>query len=163
MVPESAIEAPEFETDRAQFLGRGRTLENPEALTRHLTNSIGAVLDPIFSLRRRVTILPNQRFQFALVTVVADSREAVVALAGRYSEFHTCARAFETAWTHSQLEMRRLTFAGPMCKPFNNWPASLSFRRPNFDRRPRVSVAAPRGSERSGDKAFQVICRSSSS
>ena len=108
MVPESAIEAPEFETDRAKFLGRGRTPENPEALTRRLTNSIGAVLDPIFSLRRRVTILPNQRFQFALVTVVADSREAVVTLAGRYSEFHTCARAFETAWTHSQLEMRRL-------------------------------------------------------
>src|SRR5436190_7990197 len=78
MVPESAIEAPEFETDRAKFLGRGRTPENPEALTRHLTNSIGAVLDPIFSLRRRVTILPNQRFQFALVTVVAESREGVV-------------------------------------------------------------------------------------
>ncbi|MGC2353749.1 MAG: glucoamylase family protein, partial [Candidatus Udaeobacter sp.] len=98
----------EFETDRAQFLGRGRTPENPEAITRSLTNSIGAVLDPIFSLRRRVTILPNERFQFALVTVVANSREAVVALAERYSEFHNCARAFETAWTHSQLEMRRL-------------------------------------------------------
>ncbi len=108
MVPESAIEAAEFETDRAKFLGRGRTPENPEALTRRLTNSVGAVLDPIFSLRRRVTILPNQRFQFALVTVVADSREAVVTLAERYSEFHTCVRAFETAWTHSQLEMRRL-------------------------------------------------------
>src|SRR6185295_19598406 len=77
-------------------------------LNRHLTGGIGTVLDPIFSLRRRVTILPIQRFQFALVTVVADSREAVVTLAGRYSEFHTCARAFETAWTHSQLEMRRL-------------------------------------------------------
>jgi cellobiose phosphorylase len=108
MVPESVIEVPEFETDRAKFLGRGRTPENPEALTRPLTNSVGAVLDPMFSVRRRVTILPNQRFQFALVTVVADSREAVVTLAGRYSEFHTCARAFETAWTHSQLEMRRL-------------------------------------------------------
>src|SRR5512132_3267523 len=108
IVPESAVEAPEFETDRAKFLGRGRTPENPEALTRRLTNSVGAVLDPIFSLRRRVKILPNQRFQFVLVTVVADSRDAVVTLAGRYSEFHTCSRAFETAWTHSQLEMRRL-------------------------------------------------------
>jgi cellobiose phosphorylase len=108
MVPESAVEGAEFETDRAKFLGRGRTPENPEALTRGLTNTVGAVLDPIFSLRRRVTILPNQRFQFALVTVVADSREAVVTLAARYSEFHTCMRAFETAWTHSQLEMRRL-------------------------------------------------------
>src|SRR6266446_6812762 len=108
MVPESSIEAAEFETDRAQFLGRGRTLENPEALTRHLSSSIAAVLDPIFSLRRRVTILLIRRFQFARVTVVADSREGVFTLAERYSEFHTCARAFETAWIHSQLEMRRL-------------------------------------------------------
>src|SRR5439155_22308584 len=108
MVAESPIEAMEFETDRTKFLGRGRTTESPNAHSRHLANRVGTVLDPIFSLRRRVTILPNQRFQFALVTVVADSREAVVKLAGRYSEFHTCARAVETAWTHSQLEMRRL-------------------------------------------------------
>ncbi|PYK51408.1 MAG: hypothetical protein DME51_03255 [Verrucomicrobia bacterium] len=110
MVPEpsSSPNTTEFETDRAQFLGRGRTLENPVALSRNLTNGVGIVLDPIFSLRRQITILPNKRFQFALVTVVAESREAVIGLAERYAEFYTCARAFETAWTHSQLEMRRL-------------------------------------------------------
>src|SRR3954453_350961 len=86
MVPEIAVEGAEFETDRAKFLGRGRTPENPEALTRDITNTVGAVLDPILSLRRRVTILPNQRFQFALASVVAESREAVVMLAARYSE-----------------------------------------------------------------------------
>jgi len=129
MVPESSIGATEFETDRAQFLGRGRTPENPEALTRRLTNSIGAVLDPIFSLRRRVTILPNQRFQFALVTVVAESREAVVTLAGRYSEFHTCARAFETAWTHAQLEMRRLRIRRADVQTFQQLAGLIIFRQ----------------------------------
>jgi cyclic beta-1,2-glucan synthetase len=110
MVAEAStfIDSTQFETDRAQFLGRGRTPANPAAITRSLTNSAGAVLDPIFSLRRRVTLGPNERLQFALVTMVADSREALTALVERYSEFHTCARAFETAWTHSQLEMRRL-------------------------------------------------------
>src|SRR6266480_617169 len=110
LVPESSAVTgtTQFETDRAQFLGRGRTPENPVALSRGLTSRIGAVLDPIFSLRRYITILPNQRFQFAFVTAVAESREAVIRLAERYTEFHTCGRAFETAWTHSQLEMRRL-------------------------------------------------------
>jgi cyclic beta-1,2-glucan synthetase len=110
MVAEAStfIDSIEFETDRAQFLGRGRTPENPEAITRSLTNSIGAVLDPVFSLRRRVIILPNERLQFVLVTVMATSREGVIALAERYSQFQTCGRAFETAWTRSQLEMRRL-------------------------------------------------------
>src|SRR5437667_11568833 len=66
MVPESSFstaDSTEFETDRAQFLGRGRTPENPEAISRSLTNRIGAVLDPIFSMRRRVTILPKEVFQ----------------------------------------------------------------------------------------------------
>src|SRR6266480_2603848 len=123
----SASDSTEFETDRAQFLGRGRTPENPEAITRSLTNSIGAVLDPIFSLRRRVTILPNERFQFALVTVVAGSREAVIALAERYAEFHTCARAFETAWTHSQLEMRRLHIRPADVQTFQQLAALIIF------------------------------------
>ncbi len=109
MVPETPLsEPPEYETDRARFLGRGRGLENPIALRHGLTKSTGSVLDPIFSLRRRVTIAPNQRFQMALVTVMADSREAVIGLAERYSEFRVSTRAFETAWTRAQLELRRL-------------------------------------------------------
>lgn len=129
MVPESSIEAVEFETDRARFLGRGRILENPEALARGLTNSVGAVLDPMFSLRRRVTIPPNQRFQFALVTVVADSRRAVVALAERYAEFHNCTRAFETAWTRSQLEMRRLRIRRADVQTFQQLAGLIIFPR----------------------------------
>jgi cellobiose phosphorylase len=121
------IDSTEFETDRAQFLGRGRTPENPEAITRSLTNRVGAMLDPIFSMRRRVTILPNERFQFALVTVVAESREAVIGLAERYAEFHTCARAFETAWTHSQLEMRRLRIRPGDVQTFQQLAALIIF------------------------------------
>src|SRR2546430_5506825 len=85
MVPESSsfTGTTEFETDRAQFLGRGRTQESPVALSRSLTNRAGAMLDPIFSLRRYITILPNQRFQFALVTVAGEPREAVSRLAER--------------------------------------------------------------------------------
>ncbi len=109
MVMESqSLNLPQFETDRARFIGRGRTLENPEAVERRLTNSIGSVLDPIFSLRRHITIEPNGRFQFSLVTVVAESREAVIGLVQRYSEFRVVNRAFVTAWTGAQLEMRRL-------------------------------------------------------
>ena len=134
MVPESSsfIGTTQFETDRAQFLGRGRTPENPVALSRDLTSRIGAVLDPIFSLRRHITILPNQRFQLALVTVAAESREAVIRLAERYAEFHTCARAFETAWTHSQLEMRRLHIRPRDVQTFQQLAAHVLFPQPQL-------------------------------
>ena len=128
MVLESpAGSPPEFETDRARFLGRGRTLENPEAIGRALTGSVGSVLDPIFSLRRRVTIAPNQRFQFSIVTVVAESREAVMSLIERYAEFRISTRAFETAWTHSQLEMRRLHIRPGDVQLFQHFAAHILF------------------------------------
>lgn len=101
-------EPPQYETDRALFLGRGRTTENPQALERELTQTTGNVLDPILSLRRSVTIARNQRVQFSLVTVAAESKEALLALVERYGEFRAAARVFDTAWTHAQLEMRRL-------------------------------------------------------
>jgi cellobiose phosphorylase/uncharacterized membrane protein len=145
MVPESSsfTGAIQFETDRALFLGRGRTPENPVALNRGLTGRTGAVLDPIFSLRRHITLLPNQRFQFALVTVAAESREAVIRLAERYAEFHTCARAFETAWTHSQLEMRRLHIRPRDVQTFQYLAAHVLF--PQAQLRPPPARLGRRG------------------
>src|SRR5438128_9230671 len=133
----------EFETDRAQFLGRGRTPENPVALSRSLTNRAGAMLDPIFSLRQYITIMPNQRFQFALVKVAAESPEAVIRLAERYAEFHTCARAFETAWTHSQLEMRRLHIRPGDVQTFRQLAAHVLF--PQAQLRPPPARLGRRG------------------
>src|SRR5437762_637542 len=53
--------------------------------------------------------------------------EALIALAERYAEFHTCARAFETAWTHSQLEMRRLHIRPTDVQTFQQLAALIIF------------------------------------
>ena len=54
----SATDEIEYETDRMRFLGRGRTPANPAALDSgsRLSRTTGPVLDPIFSLRRRVSL-----------------------------------------------------------------------------------------------------------
>ncbi|MBC7945514.1 MAG: DUF3131 domain-containing protein, partial [Burkholderiales bacterium] len=98
----------QFETAREAFLGRGRTLDNPQALERALTGSAGTVLDPVFSLRRRVTLAGNARVQLSFITAVADSREQALAIAQKYADARAIDRAFDLAWTHTQLEMRRL-------------------------------------------------------
>lgn len=52
----------EFETDRARFIGRGRTLRNPVALDSDgpLAGKLGSVLDPIFSLRSTIVLPPGE-------------------------------------------------------------------------------------------------------
>ncbi|MDQ3814483.1 MAG: glycosyl transferase, partial [Armatimonadota bacterium] len=97
-----------FETDRARFLGRGRTTENPVALEGNLSNTSGAVLDPIFSLRRRISLRPGQRLELAFITAAAETREGVLGILEKYAEPATMERTLDMAWTHAQLEMHHL-------------------------------------------------------
>ena len=68
----------EIETDRARFLGRGREVRTPIAVMdgRRLSNTVGAVLDPIFALRYRVRVPPGATARVSFWTGVADSRAA---------------------------------------------------------------------------------------
>src|SRR6185437_16823245 len=51
----------QYETDRARFIGRGGSLARPDALfvSDKLSNTTGAVLDPIVSLRHTIRLPPG--------------------------------------------------------------------------------------------------------
>jgi cyclic beta-1,2-glucan synthetase len=97
-----------YETDREKFIGRGRTLRSPAGLDGDLSGGVGPVLDPIFSIRRRIHVKPGERTQIAFVTVAGDSRDAVHRLVTKYSNLHASDRAIELAWTDAQLALRQL-------------------------------------------------------
>ncbi|MFO7295831.1 MAG: glucoamylase family protein, partial [Clostridia bacterium] len=105
-----AIGQPQYETDRARFIGRGRDLSFPQVMEPEhpLSNTAGAVVDPIMSLRQRIAIPPGKTAKISFVVAVADSREAALSLAKEYRNGSAASRAFELAWTHSQVEMRYL-------------------------------------------------------
>ncbi len=101
--------AIEWETDRARFMGRGRTPEDPIALDgRALSGTTGAVLDPILSLRRRVRIAPGGVVRLAFATGVATSRAGAIALAEKYDDPTSAARTFALAATQTQMRLRHL-------------------------------------------------------
>lgn len=99
-----------FETDRSAFVGRGRTLANPSAMYggTSLGNTEGSVLDPIVSVRRTVTIEPDESVRIHVVLGVAETRDTAVALIEKYHDRRLCDRVFELAWTHSQVVLRQL-------------------------------------------------------
>ena len=96
----------QYETDRARFVGRGRTLANPAALgpNMSLSGTIGPVLDPVFSLRRRFRIEPGGSAVVGFTLAKAESRDSALALADAYHGINAVARAFELAWAQSQVE-----------------------------------------------------------
>lgn len=103
----------QYETDRARFIGRGRSLSRPQALDANhpLSNTVGAVLDPIMSLRQRVRVRPGQTVRLSFATGYADSREEAVRIAEKYRDSMSANRAFELAWTHSKMELRHLNLS----------------------------------------------------
>jgi len=98
------------ETDRARFVGRGRTLRDPAAMNSDgdLSGTTGAVLDPIVALRTRVRLGPGQSTSVSFTTLVAETREEAFALADRYHDPRAAQRALEVASTTTDLELREL-------------------------------------------------------
>src|SRR3569623_89513 len=101
-----------YETDRARFIGRGRGADMPIALdgdaSSILSNSAGSVLDPIVAIRRTVTVPADASASVQIITGIAPSREAAIALVEKYCDRHFDERAFEMALFHSQGLRRQL-------------------------------------------------------
>jgi cyclic beta-1,2-glucan synthetase len=98
------------ETDRARFLGRGRTVHSPRAMDTNvsLSGTVGAVLDPIVALRVRVRIESGRSATVAFAIAVADTRDAALRLADRYRDRAAAERASSLARTEAEVELRDL-------------------------------------------------------
>ncbi len=149
LTPAGAPGAPfEYETDRARFMGRGRTPESPMALRQRLTNTVGHVLDPIFSLRRGLVLKPGRRVTFSLVMVAADTREAVLALLDNYGDGDAIERAVEVAWARSQLELRQLRIQPDAARRFQQLASYMLY--PNARLRPATDRLERNRKDQSG-------------
>ena len=130
---ESAGEV-QFETDRARFLGRGQTVRSPAAITGGwpLSNTAGAVLDPVFSLRRHVRIAPGATARIAFWTLVAASREAVLDLADKHHDPMAFERAKTLAWTQAQMQLRHLGIEPKEAHLFQRLANYVLYSDPSF-------------------------------
>ncbi len=102
------LDCVSYETSRARFIGRCRTLASPAALDPApgrglLSGTQGAVLDPIASIRCRVTLSGGQAATIDLVSGVAKTRDDCLALIDKFRDKRLADRVFDLAWTHSQV------------------------------------------------------------
>ena len=106
----TSVGVGQFETDRARFLGRGQGVRAPASVLdgAPLSLSAGAVLDPIFSLRRTVRLAPGTSARVTFTTLVAPSRAAALDLADKYRDPAAFERAATMAWTQAQVQLRHL-------------------------------------------------------
>jgi Cellobiose phosphorylase len=128
------------ETDRAKFVGRGRSIRNPAALDEgaELSGTVGAVLDPVFSLRVRVRIPAGSSAQVAFTTFVTEKKERAIELADLYHDPYSARRALDLSWAQAQAELRDLGIGPADAALYQDLAGHLMFPHPGF--RPQQSV-----------------------
>jgi cyclic beta-1,2-glucan synthetase len=110
--------AARHEADRNRFIGRGRSLRRPWAMVseEYLTGTTGATLDPIFALGQEIDLRPHASAELAYLTFVADSREALLALARRYSQWSLIESSFHQANLAAQSWLGKQNYDSKMFK-----------------------------------------------
>ena len=130
--PGAVSDEPSFETDRSKFIGRGRTTANPVAVDSperrsRLSNTEGPVLDPIVAIRRTLTLSPDESVTVQIISGVADTRKAALALLDEYCDRHFVERAFEMSWFQSQEVLRHLGITEVEAQRYSSLATSVVF------------------------------------
>lgn len=137
-----AVGALQCETDRARFLGRCRTPRSPAAICHDaaLSGTVGTVLDPVFSLRQRVRIKPGASARIAFWTLVASSRDAVLALSQTRRGASDGEPVFTQAAQHAQAELDRLAVGDDEARLFQRLAGALLYSDARLRSPPEVLV-----------------------
>ncbi len=123
-----------FETDRGKFIGRNKRIEQAQALASggQLSNSEGAVLDPIVSVRHKLYLDPYQSISVDVVLGIGESRHACLGLVEKYQDRPMTDRAFELAWTHSQVVLRQINASEGDAQLYGRLASAIVYANPDL-------------------------------
>ena len=136
-----------YETDRARFIGRGRSSANPQAVNSagSLSGAQGSVLDPIVAVRYVVTLEPGETATVDMVTGVGETRELALSLVEKYQDRRLADRVFELAWTHAQVVLRQLNASEADAQLYARLANSVVYANASLRADPHVLMQNRRG------------------
>ncbi|WP_265520030.1 GH36-type glycosyl hydrolase domain-containing protein [Nitratireductor luteus] len=142
------IADPQYETDRTKFVGRSRSIGTAAAVAGggSLSNTVGTVLDPVFSLRQRVRIAPGKVARIAYWTVVASSRAELMDMIDKHHDRSAFERARTLAWTQGQVQLRHLDIDAGEAADFQRLAAPILYADPRY-RAPSDKIVRGAGSQ----------------
>lgn len=135
-----------YETDRMKFIGRGNTIAEPQAISQGaLSGTQGPVLDPIVSIRYRITLNPLESVTVDMVFGMGETREISMGLIEKYQDHHLTDRAFELAWTHSQVVLRQINATESDAQLFSRLAGSVIYANAALRADPGILIQNQRG------------------
>jgi cyclic beta-1,2-glucan synthetase len=143
----TAVEEISYETDRLQFIGRGNTVVDPQAMrgSAALSGSQGSVLDPIVAIRYRIRLDPEESASVNLVSGVGETRDACLGLVEKYQDRRLADRVFELAWTHGQVVLRQLNATEADAQLYGRLASSILYANSCLRADPSLLIKNRRG------------------
>ncbi len=141
------IQKISYETDRMQFVGRGKTINNPQALNNlnGLSGTEGPVLDPIVSIQYRISIEPQESVTVDMIYGMGETREVCEGLIDKYHDSSFIERAFELAWTHSQMGLRQINANEADAQLFARLASAVIYMNPALRADPMILLKNQKG------------------
>nr|WP_211335194.1 glucoamylase family protein [Thiocapsa rosea] len=138
---------PSYETDRMRFIGRDRSVTDPQAMRGYedLSGSAGSVLDPVVVIRYAITLDPDEFATIDRVTGIGDSREIAVSLVEKYQDQRLANRVFDLAWTHSQVVLRQINARQSDVQLYGRLASSILYANASLRAEPSVLAQNRRG------------------
>ena len=141
-----------YETDRMKFIGRGRTVADPQAISgaagfpsEVLSGSEGSVLDPIVAISCRITLDPEESVTIDMVSGIGETREAALGLVGKYQDRCLADRVLDLAWTHGQVLLRQLNASEAEAQLYGRLASSIIYANASLRADPGIIIRNHRG------------------
>lgn len=109
----------EYETERSNFIGRNRNTNNPLALNQKLSNKVGTSLDPIMSLRNRISIKPGGKKSVYFICGYGKSKVQINEIINSYNDVAKIKEAFKLSSLHSIAKIKSLNITGEQLRYYN--------------------------------------------
>ena len=119
LIIQDPLDKYSYETERETFIGRNKNLSYANALKSQLTNYSGDNLDPILSLRNRVTIPANEKVVVYLVAGFGKSPEQIKDIVKYYDNKNVLDREFKISTLMNVIDTKNLNITGENMRTYN--------------------------------------------
>lgn len=110
------------ENDRLKFIGRNKTLQNPDAVVKSMpfSNSTGFSNDPIMSISACICLEAEQTISITFITGVCEDKEDAVRISDELSISYRVDDIIEKFRQQSLMEIKYLNITGKQFNAFQN-------------------------------------------
>ncbi len=144
---DAEVQEVTYETSRDHFIGRGNTINHPQSMIQRagLSGNEGSVLDPVAAIQYRITLKPYETITLDMVYGIGQTFDEGQRLVEKYQDKHMIDRAFELAWTHSQVVLRQINATSVDALLYSRMAGSIIYANASFRADPAVILKNQRG------------------